>query len=63
MTYTSSPKEKEMIRYYESFKYDGQGAIVNHFLNSQVRIMPRHVPERGPGGRQQLGVTEVGAGR
>jgi hypothetical protein len=63
MTYTSSQKEKETIRYYESFRYDGQGAIVNHFLNSQVKIMPRRVPERGPGSRQQLGVTEAGAGR
>jgi hypothetical protein len=34
MTYTSSPKEKETIRYCKSFRYGGQGAIDKRFYRS-----------------------------
>jgi hypothetical protein len=39
MTYTSSPKEKETIRYYKSFGYGGQDALYKRFYRSnRVRV-------------------------
>jgi hypothetical protein len=40
MTYTSSPKEKETIRYCKSFGYGGQGALNKRFYRPNEVSVP-----------------------
>jgi hypothetical protein len=40
MTYTSSAKEKDMIRYYGLFRYGGQGALDKRFYHSNGVSVP-----------------------